>query len=158
MWNVPPNACSGVTLSSRSRGSRRSIRLTLTWRPGPAVAPIAEQPGQHHRCHAGQHEPARTRCSCRRSAITHLAVRIDRVNLCARDDFGAVAGRRGSQRSAHRTHAADRHVPIAGAAADQVIQETDVLLQRRVVGAGEGADQRVGRHHAAHQIVARPLR
>ena len=58
-----------------------------------------------------------------------------------------------SQRTADRSHAADRDVPIAGAAAQQVVQEAHVLRQRRVIGAGERADQRVGRHHAANQIV-----
>ena len=61
--------------------------------------------------------------------------------------------RRG-QRAADRAHAADRHVPVAGAAADQVVEEAHVLPQRFVVGAGERPDQRVGRHHSADQIVA----
>ena len=64
-----------------------------------------------------------------------------------------MTGRRRSQRAADRAHAADRHVPVAGAAAQQVVQEAHVLHQRRIVGAGECADQRVGRHHAANQIV-----
>jgi hypothetical protein len=38
-----------------------------------------------------------------------------------------------------------------------VVQEADVLLQRRVVGGGERADQGVGEHHAAHRVVTEPL-
>ena len=87
-------------------------------------------------------------------AVAHLTVRVDGVNLCVGDDFGAVTGCDNGQRRADRPHAADRDVPFPDSAADQVIEETDVLLQRRVVESGEGADQRVGRDHAAHQIVA----
>ena len=43
MWNVPPNACSAVTVWSRRRGNRCSIRLTLTCAPAPARRGFAEQ-------------------------------------------------------------------------------------------------------------------
>ncbi len=92
------------------------------------------------------------------AAVPHVTVRVDGVNVCTRDDFGAVPGRRRGERAADRAHASDRDVPVAGAAAEQVIQEAHVLRQRRVVGAGECADQRVGRHHAAHQIVGHRVR
>ena len=35
-WNVPANAACGVTSGSRSRGSRRSTRLTFSWAPSGA--------------------------------------------------------------------------------------------------------------------------
>ena len=69
-----------------------------------------------------------------------------------------MPGRRRSQRAADRAHAADRHVPVAGAATHQVVEEAHVLPQRRVVGASECSDQCIGRHHAANQIVGdRPV-
>jgi hypothetical protein len=91
------------------------------------------------------------------AAIPHLTVRVDGVNLCTRENFGAMTGSRRGQCAADCAHAADRDVPVTGAAAKQVIEETHVLRQRRVVGAGESADHRVGRHHTANQVVANRL-
>ena len=91
------------------------------------------------------------------TAMAHLTGRVDGVNLCTREDFGTVPGRRRGQRAADRAHAADRDVPVAGAAAQQVVQKAHVLRQRRVVGAGECADQCIGRHHAANQVVGHCL-
>ena len=51
-------------------------------------------------------------------------------------------------------HAADRHVPVAGPAADEVVEEADVLGQGRPVEVGERADERVRGHDAAHRVVA----
>ena len=65
-----------------------------------------------------------------------------------------MAGRCRGQRSADRAHAADRHVPIAGAATQQVIQEADVLQQRWIVRPRERADQGIGGHHTADQVAA----
>ena len=53
----------------------------------------------------------------------------------------------------HPTHPADRHLPLAGAAADHVVGEADVLLQRGVVRTGERADQCVGEDDAADDVV-----
>ncbi len=73
-------------------------------------------------------------------------------------DLGAARRARPSQeRLGDRAHAADGHPPLAGAVADQVVEEAAVLDQRRVVQVGEGADQRVGRDHAAHQVVGEAL-
>ena len=66
-WNVPANACSGVTLSSRNRGSRRNTMLTLTCAPGASGGAVfAQQAGQDRRRDAGQHEPAPDRGARRR--------------------------------------------------------------------------------------------
>ena len=62
--------------------------------------------------------------------------------------------RRGLQRRRHRAHAADRHLPLAGAVADHVVEEAAVLRELRCVGAGEGADQGVGEQDAADGVVA----
>ena len=121
-------------------GGQRRLRLT-------------QQLGQYSRCHVGQHEFGVHPALLVAKAIAHLAIGVDAVNLCTRDDFGAMAGRGSGQRAADRAHAADRYIPVAGAAAQQVIQEAHVLHQRRIVGAGERADQCVGGHHAADQIV-----
>lgn len=46
-WNVPANACSGVTRSSRNRGSRRSTVFTLTCAPHARdVLRLSEQASQ----------------------------------------------------------------------------------------------------------------
>ena len=52
-WNVPANACSGVTWSSRKRGNRRNTMLTLTCAPGASGArdfifPVAVNLGGAH--------------------------------------------------------------------------------------------------------------
>ena len=47
----------GCDASSRSRGNRRSIRLTLTCAPGASVGSrLTQQPRQHSRRHIGQYE------------------------------------------------------------------------------------------------------
>ena len=51
------------------------------------------------------------------------------------------------------THAADGDVPVAGAAADHVVEEAPVLAQALVVGVREGADESVGQRDAAGQIA-----
>ena len=85
------------------------------------------------------------------AAVAHFAVRVHGVNVCTGGYFGAVAYGGGGQGRGHRAHPADGHVPVP---AEHVIQEADVLPQRRVVEASEGADQRVGGDHAADQVVA----
>ena len=49
---------------------------------------------------------------------------------------------------AHRAHPADRDVPVAGPATDDVVQEAPVGEQVGAVGGRERADQRVGQHDA----------
>ena len=114
---------------------------------------VSQQAGQCGRRDPGQHEPATHHMLVVVPPITHLTARVDPVNLCAGDDLGAVGGRGGGQRRADCAHPTDGDVPVADPAAQQVVQKADVLLQRRVVELGEGPDQRVGRHHTAHQVV-----
>lgn len=87
-------------------------------------------------------------------AVIHLPRRIYRENIRASGYFGTMAGGCGSQGRRHRTHAADRDVPVSGTPAQHVVQEADVLPQRRVVQSREGADQRVGRNHPPDQVVS----
>lgn len=54
-------------------------------------------------------------------------------------------------------HAADRNVPVAGTATDDVVEEAAVLEQGRVVRVGEGADQGVGENDSAYEVVAEVL-
>ena len=82
-----------------------------------------------------------------------VAVGPDRADAGAGDDLGAGGGGAAGQGVGDRAHAADRHPPLAGAVADQVVEEAAVLDQRRVVQRREGADQRVGADHAADGVV-----
>ena len=50
--------------------------------------------------------------------VAHLAVRVDRINLCTGGDFGTEPGGGSGKGSADRAHATDRDVPIAGATAE----------------------------------------
>ena len=72
----------------------------------------------------------------------------------------AGRARRGGERVRHRAHPAHGHVPVAGAVADDVVEEAAVLRQRGVVGRGEGPDEPVGQHHPADEVVGerRPQR
>ena len=72
---------------------------------------FAQQGGQHRRSDAGQHPIRVDHTVPIALAVAHLTVRGDRVNLCARDEFGAMAGCRRCQRTGDRAHAADRARP-----------------------------------------------
>ncbi|CNZ40079.1 Uncharacterised protein [Mycobacterium tuberculosis] len=127
-----------VDLDLRARGQCRN-RFT-------------EQAGQHRRCDPDQNEPAPDQMLgtvATVAVVAHRTVWIKGENVCTGDYFGAVAGSCRGQGRGHRPHAADWDVPDSGAPTDQVIQEADVLHQRRFVHAGEGADQRVGGDHPA---------
>ena len=76
---------------------------------------------------------------------------LDRDDLGAAAQLGAGAARGRLQRAGHGAHAADRHVPVAGAVADHVVEEAAVLAQVGVVRAGEGPDERVGQGDAAQR-------
>ncbi len=54
----------------------------------------------------------------------------------------------------HLTHAAHGDPPLAGAAADHVVQEAAILAQTLIIGGAEGADQSVGQQHSAYGVVA----
>jgi hypothetical protein len=85
------------------------------------------------------------------------AVRGDAQRLVAGGEDRARLARRVGEGVGERPHAADRYVPVSGAAADHVVEEAAVLLQGGVVGVGEGADEGVGEDHTAHQVVLEVL-
>ena len=130
--------------------------LTLTWAPsgagpaGPGRAAAAARPGRRWRTPAGRRSSGRRRCH-----LGALAVGAHADDVDAGDELGApLLGRRGELRR-HRAHATDGDVPVAGAAADDVVQEATVGEQ--VVGVGERADQGVGQHDAAQRVVGEVL-
>ncbi|GAB7142945.1 hypothetical protein LRC484719_15330 [Mycobacterium riyadhense] len=87
-------------------------------------------------------------------AVTHLPVWVDGENVCAGGNFGTMAGGRGGQARRHRAHAADGDIPVSGAPAEHVVQKANVLPQRLIVEAGEGADQCIGGDQTPDQVVA----
>ncbi len=118
---------------------------------------LAEQPRQHGRADIGQDEPGLQAVFgrvARRAPVAHLAVGGDRRNLRPGDDLGAVPASGRLQCAGDCSHSTDRNVPLAGAAAEQVVEQADVLGQRRVAESGERSDQRIGGHHPADQIAA----
>ena len=82
-----------------------------------------------------------------------VGARLDRGDLGAAAQLAPAAARRRLERGGDRAHAADGHVPVAGAVADDVVEEAAVLAQVGVVGAGERPDERVGERDAAHGVV-----
>ena len=82
-----------------------------------------------------------------------VRARRDGADAGAGDDLRARLDRGPGQRVGDRAHAADRHPPLAGAVADEVVEEAAVLDQRGVVQRGEGADERVGGDDAADGVV-----
>ena len=110
---------------------------------------LAEQPREHGGRDVGEDVPG-----ARRAAVpADLAVRVDRGHLGAAADLGAGLAGGPLQRGRHRAHAADRHVPVAVAVADHVVEEAAVLAQRRVVRARERADQPVRERDPALDVV-----
>ncbi len=81
------------------------------------------------------------------------AVRVDPYRLMPGDEDRARLACRRGQGVGEGAHAADGDVPGAGAAADHVVEEAAVLLERRVVRVGERADQGVRQDHAPHEVV-----
>ena len=153
MWNVPPNACSGVTLVAESRqAAQHQVHLHLRALNRIGGRP-AEQSGEHRRRHVGQHVVGADPVLGRTVLITYFAIRVDRENLGVGDDVGTEPGRGGRQRAGDCPHSADRHVPVPGPPADEVIQEAHILDQRLVTGCGKRPDQRIGRHHTAYQVA-----
>ena len=139
-WKVPPKAASGATSASRRRGSRRSSMLTLTWAPSGALDPPAERSAAR---------ASRASSTAGPTAAQHEATArawlLDRRSSTSPSGLIAVTSapvRRSAPASrAARSSSAvtwpmppDRHVPVAGPAADHVVQEAAVLAQALVVG------------------------
>ena len=70
---------------------------------------------------------------------------------------GPRTGRRTREGRRDRAHPADRHVPLPRAAADDVVEEADVLQQVLRVHGRERPDEAVGRHHPADHVVTEVL-
>ena len=122
-----------------SRGSRSSRRLILSWEPSGLVAGVRARRRAGSAAPTARRWPApsRGRTVCERVAVVpgdrRRSSPSDSMPLTpgAGDDLGAgAAGGRG-ERVGDRAHAADRHPPLAGAVADQVVEEAAVLDQRR---------------------------
>ncbi len=109
-WKVPANASRGSTAASRSRGSRASSMLSLSWAPsaGGSGSRLAEQAGEHGRGDGGEHVPGGGRAA----VPADLAVGVDRGHLDAAADLGAGLQRGAGERVGERAHAADGHVPV----------------------------------------------
>ncbi len=123
---------------------------------GRRVRVLAEQDPQHPRSDPGQH-PAAGDAAGGGAVVPRdlgpVPVGADGADPGAGDDLGPRRGGAAGQRVGDRAHAAHGHPPLAGAVADQVVEEAAVLDQRRVVQRREGADEGVGRHHAADRVV-----
>ena len=130
--------------------------LTLTCAPsGPLGGHGARRPPrsrvEHGRPDAAQHEAAAQRLG-RSAADLDLAVGADRDDLGVGAQLGPGIPRRPLELAADASHAADRHVPVPGSAADHVVQEAAVLAQARIVGGRERADEAVGQGDAARDV------
>ena len=79
--------------------------------------------------------------------------RVHRRDLGSGEDGRSGRDRCCRKRVRERTHAADGHVPVAGAAPDEVVEEADVLAQVGLAERGEGADEGVGGDDAAERVV-----
>ena len=151
-WKVPANASRGSTAGSRSRGSRgeQHVELQLGALRRAARAPARRAAGPARRgatlastCPAAAAPPSQRTSPSGSIAVTSTPQRISApaVRAAPRERVG------------ERAHAADRHVPVALAVADHVVEEAAVLAQRRLVGGGEGPDQPVGERDPALDVV-----
>ena len=141
MWKVPAKAAAGSTAlvaQPRQPGQQHvdlelgALGRRLGRRPAPAPAAASS------RLRTAGAQPAtstvaRARCAAlgRRQVTSPVGVDRRRPRRRCSD---RRAGRRPPLRaspSVTRAHAADGHVPVAGAAADEVVEEADVLAQVR---------------------------
>ena len=168
---------SGVLLGHVERAGERILGVVTTLQPGQsgqqevdlelrpgglAVAGlgVAEQDAQHPRRHVGQHVPRLHGvfpASVVPGDLGAVRACTDAADTGASDDLGTSLGGAPQHRRGDRAHAADRHPPLTGAVADQVVEEAPVLDERGVAEIRERADKRVGRHDAPDEIVAEPL-
>ena len=140
---------------SRSRGSRFNSRLSLSWAPSGGGSGSGSPSSRAST--AGATFVSTCRALHRAALEVHLgadAVGLDPGHLDARAAAprpppNAIPG----QRLGQRAHPAHRHVPVARAVADHVVEEAAVLAQRLVVEPREGADQRVGGDDPALEVV-----
>ena len=157
-WNVPANAVAG-SAPERSRGSRASTMLTFSCepegrRPGIGAGQLGQHGGRRAADHVRRRRPrARSPSSsvqCDRDAV---GARVEGGHRGPGDQLRAVPPGGRGHRAADRAHAADRHPPLAGPVADQVVQEAAAGQAVGGVDVGEGADQPVGERDPADDVV-----
>ena len=89
-------------------------------------------------------------------AVVHRAAGPDGRDLGRRQDGGAGFAGGALELARDRPHAADGNIPVTGSAAQEVVQEADVLLEVGAVRPGESPDQGIRQDHAAHQVAVQP--
>jgi hypothetical protein len=117
----------------------------------------APEPVEDRRRHAGEDVPGGHRplgAAVPGGDLRGAAVGRDGDHLGAGDEVGARRPGGALERRGDGAHAADRHPPLAGPVADDVVEEAAVLPQRGVVGRGERPDEGVGEHHPPDRVVA----
>lgn len=132
----------------------------MSWAPSAGVGSVAGERRQFPRGGVHQDVPGGGDALAVGRTVGDLcraAVRVDAYRFVTGGDDGARGARGGCQRVGEGAHAADRYVPVAGAAADDVVEEAAVLLKRGVVGVGERADEGVGEDHAPDEVVGEVL-
>ena len=141
MWKVPANAASGATAVVAQAGepAQQHVDLDLRALGRRSATPSAPlPPAASSRARTAGPTPLSTRRP--RSGLRtlaadrHLAVGGDRGHLGVGAQVGPGLPSRALELGADAAHAADRDVPVAGAAADHVVQEAAVLAQTLVVG------------------------
>ena len=149
---MPAKATAGSTPDSQ-RGQPVEQEVDLELRAGrlgvrvlaPRRAGSAAPRGRRWRARAAARHRVRARSpSCQVTSAPSVAGRRCELTPGAGDDLGPGVDGGPRERVGDRAHPADRHPPLAGAVADQVVEEAAVLEQRGVVHRGERADQRVG--------------
>ena len=149
---------------------RGHLRVAQTWQPAKQHVdlqlrplrrrlgrPFAEKPAEHERGHVGEHLASADGAAVRRPDGGGRAVGLDGDDLGARLDVGAAGARRRGETLGDGPHAADRHVPPAGAAPDHVVEVAPVRRQRLISGAGKRPDQRIGEDDPADRVRAEAL-
>ena len=124
---------------ARARGRRRSARPARVGATPQTTWPAST---------ACSVPSSSVQCTVTPSARGSSAVTVARVTSSAPAPPG-----RGRQRAGDRAHAADRHPPLAGAVADQVVEEAAAGEPVGGVHVGERADQAVGEGDAADDVV-----
>src|SRR5207302_2722317 len=81
------------------------------------------------------------------------SIEIESAKIDIRQHFGATVARGALQLARHCAHPTDRHLPFPGLVADDMVEKTAVLHQRRIVRMCQDADLSVGKYEATHQIV-----
>ena len=105
--------------------------------------------------HAGQDPPAGDGTLLAVLALdeAHASVWCDGHDLGIGADVGALSPGGEGEFAGDGAHAADGNIPASVALADEVVEEAAVLLEVRVVGPREGADEGVREEHAAHEVA-----